>query len=146
MSENQIPAAAESGAKQVQVSDSLLFFVSVAALFLELMLIRWIGSEVRLFGYLQNAVLVICFLGLGMGCWTCRQPILLRDLMIRLALLVCLLAVAVTWLNLGRWSPLNHLLTALAKHSAGEVPGVRVAWGFCLMILEVVLVLLLMML
>ncbi len=28
------------------------------------MLIRWIGTEVRIFAYLLNAVLVVCFLGL----------------------------------------------------------------------------------
>lgn len=30
------------------------------------MLIRWIGTEVRIFAYLQNAVLVVCSLGLGL--------------------------------------------------------------------------------
>ena len=51
----------------------VLFLVSVLALFLELLFIRWIGTEIRIFAYLQNTVLVVCFLGLGMGCWTCRR-------------------------------------------------------------------------
>ena len=43
-----------------------------------MMLIRWIGTEIRIFAYLQNTVLIVCFFGLGMGCFTCRQPIHLR--------------------------------------------------------------------
>jgi spermidine synthase len=87
-----------------------LFLVSVAGLFLELMLIRWIGSEMGIFGYLQNAVLVACFLGLGMGCWTSGQAFALRDVLRPLALTVFLLAVIVTWLEQGRsWMLLSFL-------------------------------------
>src|ERR1043165_2645447 len=53
--------------------DRALFLVSVLGLYTELMLIRWVATEMRIFAYLQNTVLVVCFLGLGMGCFTCRQ-------------------------------------------------------------------------
>src|ERR1700674_1546798 len=78
----------------------ILFLVSVLSLFLELMLIRWIGTEVRIFAYLQNTVLVVCFLGLGMGCWTCRRPVARRDLLEPLFILVLIL-VPICWLSLG---------------------------------------------
>jgi len=42
--------------------------VSAVALFLEMLLVRWVGTEVRIFAYLQNGVLVSAFLGLGLGC------------------------------------------------------------------------------
>jgi spermidine synthase len=45
-----------------------LFLVSLLVLFLELLLIRWIGSEVRIVAYFKNMVIVACFLGLGLGC------------------------------------------------------------------------------
>jgi len=45
-----------------------LFFVSFAALYLEILLIRWIGTEVRVFAYFQNLALIACFLGFGVGC------------------------------------------------------------------------------
>ena len=51
-----------------------IFLVSVLGLFLEMLLIRWVGTEIRIFAYLQNTVLVVCFLGLACGCFTCRQP------------------------------------------------------------------------
>jgi hypothetical protein len=42
--------------------------VSFACLFVEVLLIRWIGTEFRLFAYIQNLTLVACFLGFGIGC------------------------------------------------------------------------------
>ena len=45
----------------------LVFQVCLTILFLELMLIRWISTEVNIFAYLQNSVLIACFLGLGVG-------------------------------------------------------------------------------
>jgi hypothetical protein len=50
-----------------------IFWLSVLGLYLELLLIRWIGTEVRIFAYLQNTVLVVCFLGLGAGMFTSRR-------------------------------------------------------------------------
>lgn len=44
-----------------------LFLVSFAALFLELMVIRWVPSEIRLVAYYANLMLVSSFLGLGLG-------------------------------------------------------------------------------
>lgn len=77
-------------------STTALFLISVVGLFLELMLIRWIGTEVRIFAYLQNTVLVVCFLGLGMGCFTCRQPVTARDVLLPWLLLTVLFAIPTT--------------------------------------------------
>lgn len=44
-----------------------LFFVSFVILFLELTLIRWISSNVRLAGYFTNLVLLGSFFGMGTG-------------------------------------------------------------------------------
>jgi spermidine synthase len=52
-----------------------LALVSVLGLFLELLAIRWISSEVRLFAYFKNFVLIACFLGFGLGCYLCRRRI-----------------------------------------------------------------------
>src|ERR1700746_2047127 len=50
-----------------------LFLVSFASLYLEILLIRWIGTEVRLFAYFQNLTLVACFLGFGLGCYRASE-------------------------------------------------------------------------
>src|SRR5437773_8084391 len=82
-----------------------LFLISVAGLFLELLLIRWVSTEIRIFAYLQNCVLVVCFLGLGMGCWDARRrPFVLRELLVPLAVLVTLLALPPTRVALGEIS------------------------------------------
>ncbi len=44
-----------------------LFTLSFTALFLELMVIRWVPSEVRLVAYYANLLLISSFLGLGVG-------------------------------------------------------------------------------
>src|ERR1700747_1299134 len=88
-----------------------LFLVSVVSLFLELMLIRWIGTEIRIFAYLQNTVLVTCFLGLGMGCLTCRKPVRTRQLLWPLVILSLLLAIPFSRAGLGK---ITEMLTVLS--------------------------------
>jgi len=44
-----------------------LFIVSLASLFIEIMVIRWISTEIRIFAYFKNLALITCFLGLGFG-------------------------------------------------------------------------------
>ncbi len=51
-----------------------LFALSALILFLEMLLVRWIGTELRVFAYLQNGVLIAAFLGLGLGARNARRP------------------------------------------------------------------------
>jgi SAM-dependent methyltransferase len=51
-----------------------LFWVSFAALYLEILLIRWSGTEIRVFAYFQNLALIACFLGFGLGCYRAGKP------------------------------------------------------------------------
>lgn len=44
-----------------------LFLVSALGLFVELIFIRWVGSELRIFGFYKNLALIAAFLGLGVG-------------------------------------------------------------------------------
>jgi SAM-dependent methyltransferase len=102
---------------------SALFIVSIASLFLELVLIRWIGTEIRIFAYLQNTVLVVCFLGLGLGCFTCTQPIRWRDALGPLFILTLLIAVPVTREVLGRISAMLSVLGDSDIWEQGRSPG-----------------------
>ncbi len=43
------------------------FAASFLSLFLEVLLIRWCGAEIRILAYLKNLTLLGCFLGLGLG-------------------------------------------------------------------------------
>lgn len=45
-----------------------LLLASFLTLFAELALIRWIAVEVRVFAYVKNLTLLLCFVGFGLGC------------------------------------------------------------------------------
>ena len=49
-----------------------LFLVSYIALFVEVMFIRYSGSQVRIFSFYKNIPLISAYLGLGLGCWLGR--------------------------------------------------------------------------
>jgi len=50
-----------------------LLLVSSAALYLEIVLIRWLGTEVKIFAFFQNLSLTVCFLGFGVGCFNAKK-------------------------------------------------------------------------
>src|SRR5262249_22026017 len=84
---------------------SQLFIVSFASLYVEVMLIRWIGTEFRLFAYIQNLTLIACFLGFGLGCLKASQsPRYLFDFE-ALALVVMIIEVP--------WAPWKGVLDLL---------------------------------
>jgi SAM-dependent methyltransferase len=55
-----------------------LFLISLLALFAELVVIRWLASEIRVFAYLKNLPLMASFFGLGLGCALPAHPRLPR--------------------------------------------------------------------
>src|SRR6476469_8575762 len=87
--------------------------LSALILFLELLLIRWIGTEVRIFAYLQNTVLIVCFLGLGMGCFTSHKPARIRNILLPLAIFTLLLAIPLTHAILANITSLLSVLDDL---------------------------------
>jgi spermidine synthase len=104
-----------------------LILVSALGLFLELLMIRWISSEIRVFAYLKNYVLVSCFLGFGLGCYLCRRKINLIAFLVPLVTLVFLLKFP--------WEPLRNLMSALPSYlgTASEVnyfgiPTIPLTW------------------
>ena len=45
-----------------------LFLLSAVSLFVELLIIRWLGADIRAFAVFQTFPLIVCFIGLGVGC------------------------------------------------------------------------------
>src|SRR5215813_14150999 len=60
---------------QPQWSLPTLFLASALTLFAELALIRWVATEVRIFAYVKNLALLLCFLGFGLGCALSKKPL-----------------------------------------------------------------------
>src|SRR5215813_11986613 len=82
-----------------------LALVSSLGLFLELLLIRWVSSEIRVFAYFKNFVLIACFLGFGLGCYLYRRRINLLPMLLPLAILVLTIQLP--------WESLRDLITDL---------------------------------
>ncbi len=80
--------------------DAEIFVVSVLILYLELVLIRWIGTEIRLFAYLGNLILVVCFFGVGLGCYLADRPVQPDRIGWNALLLVVLISNPLQWKGL----------------------------------------------
>jgi spermidine synthase len=84
-----------------------LILVSALSLFVEMLMIRWVSSEIRIFAYFKNFVLVACFLGFGLGCYLSRRRIQLMTLIAPVLLLTVILKAPV--------SPLHRSIVALPQ-------------------------------
>src|SRR5258707_6523197 len=82
-----------------------LALISGLSLFLELLMIRWVTSEVAVFAYFKNFVLVACFLGFGLGCMLCRRKIYVNVMIAPLLLLAIVLTAPVL--------PLHNMIAGL---------------------------------
>lgn len=104
-----------------------LALVSTLGLFLEMMLIRWISSEIRIFAYFKNFVLIACFLGFGLGCYLCRRKINLLTVLLPLLMLVIFIKLP--------WGALRELFSLLPTYLGRTsevdiwgVPAVTFSW------------------
>lgn len=93
---------------------ALVFWASFLGLFLELALIRWVSSEVRVFAYCKNLVLVASFLGFGTGCFMLRRRLeMLRAMFV---LLILTLLIRLPWESLNTYGPkrVSEILSQLS--------------------------------
>jgi SAM-dependent methyltransferase len=126
------PSPAPAGPPAPPRSQALrLFEISVLALFLEVLLIRWVPAQVRVIAYFTNYVLVACFFGLGLGMLLARR----RGPGLSLtALLLLLLLVLTQALTHSRLTPGNEGMYYLNY----EQPGPDVPVWFCLLLIYAV--------
>src|SRR5436309_3076606 len=102
---------------------------SLLALFFELLMIRWISSEIRVFAYFKNFVLIACFLGFGLGCYMSRRRINLLTLVVPLLTLV--LTVKLPWQSLRVL--IGSIPTFVGASSEVHVWGVPAEFSFPLL-------------
>ena len=114
-----------------------LILVSLLSLFLEMLTIRWVSSEIRIFAYFKNFVLVACFLGFGLGCYLCRRSVRLSAMIFPLLLLSIILKTPI--------SPLRRTITDLPMLLGGGVevhvwgvPAMPASWPDMLLAMAVV--------
>jgi hypothetical protein len=69
----------EIGAPGPSVTNSVMLFVaSFLALYFELVIIRYLSSEIRVFAYLKNLSLIASFFGIGLGMIFGKPPAVLK--------------------------------------------------------------------
>jgi spermidine synthase len=119
-------------------SYGLLALVSMLSLFLEMLMIRWVSSEIRVFAYFKNLVLLACFLGFGLGCYLCRRRVQL------IAMLAPILVLTVILKPSARPSPVHQIVSALPQMLGGGtevhmwgVPALPTSWPGTLLALAV---------
>jgi SAM-dependent methyltransferase len=108
-----------------------LALVSVLGLFLELLMIRWISSEVPIFAYFKNFVLIACFLGFGLGCYLARRRINLLPLIMPLVTLALVIRVPGLRQLLG-WLP--YFIGPTSEVSFWDVPHLPLGIGLILLL------------
>lgn len=64
MSSDQINPSKEGNSLKLAID---LFLISFISLYYELLIIRWLSSEIRIFAFFKNLPLMACLFGLGLG-------------------------------------------------------------------------------
>jgi SAM-dependent methyltransferase len=90
----------------------LLIVFSVAGMFFEMMMIRWVSSEIRIFAFFKNFVLVACFFGFGLGCYFSKRRVNLIALFMPFLWLCLLIELP--------WRPLRTLIRELPSLLGGS--------------------------
>ena len=104
-----------------------LILISALSLFVEMLMIRWVSSEIRIFAYFKNFVLVACFLGFGLGCYLCRRRVQLMAMTTPLLLLTLILKAPISPLRRSI-SALPALLGAAGEVHVWGVPALPTSW------------------
>lgn len=104
-----------------------LILISVLSLFFEMLMIRWVSSQIRIFAYFKNFVLLACFLGFGLGCSLCRRRVQLSALLTALLLLAIVLKAPIPALE-RCINELPQLLGASVEVHTWGVPAMPASW------------------
>lgn len=109
-----------------------LCLASMLCLFLEMLMIRWMASEVSALAHFKNVVLIACFFGFGLGCYLCRRAVNWLAFLFPLCLLAVLIKLP--------WQPEQAMIRQIpyfisrlseaelmAKPTAGSVWGMAAA-------------------
>jgi spermidine synthase len=114
-----------------------LVLISLLSLFVEMLMIRWVSSDIRIFAYFKNFVLVACFLGFGLGCYLCRRRVQLIATIAPLLLLTIILKAPVSPLR-STMAALPQLLGSGVEVHVWGVPAAPTSWAGMFLALAVI--------
>src|SRR6266576_5381852 len=133
-------AAATPGRLEVDIQElggfsyRQLILISLLSLFVEMLMIRWVSSEIRIFAYFKNFVLVACFLGFGLGCYLSRRRVRLMAMITPFLLLTLILKAPISPLRRAI-AALPALLGATVEVHVWGVPAIPTSWATMLLAL-----------
>jgi spermidine synthase len=118
-----------------QTAGRWIALASGAALFVELMLVRWQASTFQLFAYYKNVSLLAGFLGLGIGyAYGRRRPVLTPLVLPALSLqFVALACLRLTDLQFQLQNPVSETLS-MGMDSDGNLGQTAVSYGFLILV------------
>jgi spermidine synthase len=111
-----------------------LILISLLSLFVEMLMIRWVSSEIRIFAYFKNFVLVACFLGFGLGCYLSRRRVRLMAMITPFLLLTLILKAPIPAMR-NAIAALPALLGATVEVHVWGVPAIPTSWTTMLLAL-----------
>jgi spermidine synthase len=132
------PRRMEVGAEELGgFSYRQLILISLLSLFVEMLMIRWVSSEIRIFAYFKNFVLIACFLGFGLGAYLCRRRVQLMAMTAPLLLLTVILKAPLSPLRRSI-DALPQMLGASVEVHVWGVPAMPTSWVGMLLALSFV--------
>jgi hypothetical protein len=114
-----------------------LILISVVSLFVEMKMTRWVWSEIPIFAYFKNFVLVACFLGFRLGCYFSRRRAQLVAMITTMLLLTLILKAPISPLRRSI-AALPSLLGAGVEVHVWGVPALPTSWASVLLALSFV--------
>lgn len=113
---------------QLKNPSIMLFLTTCFALYIELIAIRWLSSEIGVFAYLKNIPLIISFLGLGTGVMVAAPRISIKKILPALLMLFVIMLSLSPHIGLSDipipsaddiwiWSPSEKMLNSVLRSS-----------------------------
>jgi hypothetical protein len=119
-------------------SISLLFLASFVALYFELIVIRYLSTEIRVFAYLKNLALIASFFGIGLGMIREKPPQALKRLFPLIAAALLLLITFASALKLTHLAAPTFDYRMLGDQPAGPDSHWTIVWTLMMILIYLI--------
>jgi hypothetical protein len=119
-------------------SSLLLFLASFVALYFELIIIRYLSTEIRVFAYLKNLALIASFFGIGLGMLLETPPKAMKRFFPLIAAALLLLITFASALRLTHLAAPNFDYVMLGDQPAGPSGAWVFAWNLMMLLIYLI--------
>jgi hypothetical protein len=132
--------SAPKGANWFSRSSLLLFLASFVALYFELIVIRYLSTEIRVFAYLKNPALIASFFGIGFGMLRESPPRILKRFFPLMAGALFLLITFASALKLTHLAAPTFDYVMLGSRSAGSTGPWVILWTLLMILIYLIVI------